>query len=76
MNGLKLLLASVCTGVGVVAFILAKAIFWPQALLMIAGTILGGHFGAWYAQKMPQQFIRWVVIVVGSGMTVYFFSKA
>src|SRR5438046_2792575 len=34
MNGLKSYLASVCNGVAIVTFIVAKAIFWPQAILM------------------------------------------
>jgi len=76
MNGLKMLLAGICTGVGVVTFIVAKTIFWMQAVPMLAGTMLGGYLGAWYAQKTPQQFIRWLVIVVGLVMTVYFFIKA
>ena len=42
---------------------------------MILGALVGGYFGAHYAQKLPQSWIRWFVIVVGTGMTVYFFWK-
>jgi uncharacterized membrane protein YfcA len=43
---------------------------------MIAGAILGGYFAAHYAQKLPQAWIRSFVILVGAGMTVYFFVRA
>src|SRR5271156_5431841 len=51
MNGVKVLLVSVVNGVAMITFILAKTIFWPQALLMIAGSLIGGYAGAHYAQK-------------------------
>ena len=37
---------------------------------------LGGYFGAHYAQKLPQSWIRAFVVVAGTGMTIYFFWKA
>jgi len=75
MNGLKSYLASVCNGVAIVTFIVAKAIFWPQAILMLTGAIIGGYGGAYYAQKMRPVLVRGFVILVGSGMTAYFFVK-
>jgi hypothetical protein len=43
---------------------------------MTLGATLGGYFAAHYAQKLPQSWIRRFVLLVGSGMTVYFFVKA
>ncbi|MFB3814823.1 MAG: sulfite exporter TauE/SafE family protein [Terriglobales bacterium] len=74
-NGLKTLLATVCNGVALVTFIIARAIVWPQAALMIVGASIGGYGGAWYAQKLPQRYVRGFAIVVGASMTVYFFVK-
>jgi len=76
MNALKSVLGMAINGVAVVAFIVARAVYWPQAVVMIAGAVVGGYFGAHYAQKLPQLWIRWFVIAVGTGMTVYFFVKA
>jgi uncharacterized protein len=73
MNGMKSLLVSVVNGVALVTFILARVIVWPQALLMLVGAMLGGYAGAHYSRKMSQQHIRWLVIVVGFGMSAYFF---
>ena len=76
MNALKTVLSSTTNGLAVITFIVARAIYWPQALVMIAGAILGGYFGAHYAQRLPQPWVRGAVILVGAGMTVYFFYKA
>jgi uncharacterized protein len=76
MNALKSILGAVINGVAALVFAVKGAIYWPQAIAMIAGALVGGYFGAHYAQKLPQAWIRGSVIVVGIGMTVYFFAKA
>jgi uncharacterized protein len=76
MNALKSVLGSVINGTAVVALVIARAIYWPQALVTTAGAVVGGYFGAHYAQKLPQSWIRGFVIAVGAVMTVYFFAKA
>jgi hypothetical protein len=75
MNGFKTLLVSVANGVAMIAFIVARAVIWPQALLMLVGAAAGGYAGAWYAQKMDPRHVRLIVICVGAAMTVYFFAK-
>jgi uncharacterized protein len=76
MNALKSILGVAINGVAAAVFVVKGAIYWPQAIAMIAGALVGGYFGAHYAQKLPQVWIRNFVIVVGAGMTVYFFVKA
>ncbi len=76
MNALKSALGAAINGVAVVAFIAARAIYWHQAVVMIAGAIVGGYFGAHYAQRLPQQWIRWFVILTGAAMSAYFFVQA
>ncbi len=76
MNALKVVLGGIINGVAVVTFMLARAVAWKAGAIMTAGAIVGGYFGAHYAQKLPQAWIRAFVIVVGTGMTVYFFWKA
>jgi uncharacterized protein len=76
MNALKSVMGFVINGVAVVAFVVAKAVYWRQGIPMIVGGIVGGYVGAHYAQRVPQLWIRRLVILVGAGMTVYFFVKA
>lgn len=75
MNGLKTLLATCGNAVAVIVFIVARAVFWPQALLMVVGAALGGYAGAWFAQKMDPKSVRYVVITIGYSMTTYFFWR-
>ena len=76
MNALKSLMGFVINGVAVVTFIVARAVYWRHGIIMIMGAIAGGYLGAHYAMKMPQVWIRWFVVAVGAGMTVYFFWKS
>jgi uncharacterized protein len=76
MNALKSILGIAINGVAAMVFVVKGAIYWPQAVVMIAGALVGGYFGAHYAQKLSQAWIRGFVILVGTGMTVYFFAKA
>lgn len=76
MNALKSVLGMAINGVAVIVFIVKGAVYWPQAIVMIAGAIVGGYFGAHYSMKLPQSWVRWFVILTGAGMTVYFFIKA
>ena len=76
MNALKSVMAFVINGVAVVTFIVARAVYWKPGVVMIVGAILGGYIGARYALKLPQAWVRVFVVLVGTGMTVYFFVKA
>jgi uncharacterized membrane protein YfcA len=75
MNALKTVLASCINGVAVITFVLARAVYWPQALVMIVGAIIGGYGGAYFARKIEQKWIRIFVIVVGFAMTLFFFVR-
>ncbi|MGA7848851.1 MAG: sulfite exporter TauE/SafE family protein [Terriglobales bacterium] len=75
MNALKVVLGGIINGIAVATFIVAHAVAWKQGSVMIVGAVLGGYFGAHYAQKLPGAWIRAFVIAVGTGMTAYFFWK-
>jgi uncharacterized membrane protein YfcA len=75
MNALKTVLATAVNGIAVVTFIVARIVDWPQALVMIVGSIIGGYGGAVLAQKVNGEVIRRLVMAVGLGMTAYFFVR-
>ena len=75
MNGVKVFLVSIVNGVAILTFIVARVIVWPQALLMIVASLIGGYAGAYFAQKMNPAHVRWVVVAVGFSMSAYFFAK-
>jgi uncharacterized protein len=76
MNALKLVLVTVINGVATATFVLTGAIVWPQALVMLAGAVLGGYTVAHFAQRLPQRLVRGIIICIGFGMTFYFLVKA
>jgi hypothetical protein len=73
MNALKVLLATVINAVASATFIIANAVIWPQAILMIIGAIIGGYGGAYFARKIEQKWIRYFVMAMGLMMSIYFF---
>src|SRR6266702_3737008 len=75
MNGMKTVLQSCINGVAVITFIIAGAVFWPEAIVMILGAIVGGFSGASLARRLDQRIVRGFVILVGTAMTIYFFVK-
>lgn len=73
MNALKVVLASIINGVAVVAFAIARLIYWPQALVMVVGAIIGGYGGAALAHYVPPRYVRWFAIAVGLTVSAYYF---
>ncbi len=75
MNAVKTLLQASINGVAVITFIIAGAVAWPQAILMVVGAIIGGYGGAYFARQIDQRWVRLFVILVGFSMTLYFFLR-
>ena len=73
MNAVKNLLAVFINGVAVLAFVIAGAVYWPQALVMVVGAVIGGYTAGVYAQLLDPKLVRWFVIGVGVALTAYFF---
>ena len=73
MNGMKNWLAACINGIAVFTFVTAGAIVWPEAVVMIAGAVLGGYSGASVAKKLNPLVVRRLVIALGFGLSLYFF---
>jgi uncharacterized protein len=73
MGAIRTLLAAAINAAAVVTFLWAGAVLWPQCVVMIAGALAGGWFGAHHAQKADPREVRYVVIGVGLAMSAYFF---
>jgi uncharacterized membrane protein YfcA len=76
MNALKSVMGFVINGVATVTFVFKGAVYWRHGIVMIVGAIAGGYLGAHYAMKVQQVWIRRFVVLVGAGMTAYFFWEA
>ena len=75
INAYKTVQAAVCNGIAIVAFVIHGVIYWKHAAIMVTGATLGGYYGAYFAQKMKQEHVRWIVITIGAGMSAYFFLR-
>jgi len=76
LNALKNLLAVLIAAVAIVVFVGGGVIAWPQAVVMIPAGALGGYAGVWMARRVPQAVLRWCVVAVGTGLTIYYFATA
>ena len=56
-------------------FLWPKLVTYRWGVKLLAGAITGGYVGAYLAQKMNPQHVRWTIIVIGLGLSAYFFVK-
>lgn len=75
MNGLKTLLTVFVNALALVAFIIEGAVAWGPGLIMVAGSVIGGYFGAAVARRIDPTWVRRFVIAIGWTMTIYFFIR-
>lgn len=73
MNGIKNLLSAVLTSIAVVAYAAGGAVYWPQALAMMASATAGGYAGAYFARRIPAQALKVGIVIVGLVMSAVFF---
>lgn len=69
-NALKNLLASLAVLAGLVLLLGAGLVAWPEALVVLAGSFLGGWIGGRASRVLPPRVIRAGVILAGTAMTL------
>ncbi|MGK5547725.1 sulfite exporter TauE/SafE family protein [Streptomyces sp. URMC 127] len=65
INALKNVLAVVVNGVAALFFVLVAHVDWTAALLIAAGSTLGGQIGAKVGRRLSPTAMRGVIVVVG-----------
>ena len=76
VNALKNLNSFVLSLLSVLAFALAGAIVWPQAVWMMLWATVGGWAGARHARRLPTPWVRLLVIATGLLMSAVFFARS
>jgi uncharacterized membrane protein YfcA len=74
MNALKNILGSLINVVASVIFICRGMVDWPKVGIMTLGAVAGYYLGSHYSQKIPQIWVRRIVLAIGfgiSGITFY-----
>lgn len=75
MNANRTLMGAAANIIAAAMFMVARKIWWPQTLVMLVGTIIGGYIGARMARKVKPVYIRAIVTVVSTGITIAFFLR-
>ena len=64
-NGLKNFFGFCINSVAALTFIAHGKVAWPEAVVMIAGSIAGGYMGARFARHIGREWARRAVVVIG-----------
>ena len=71
-NVIKNLLSALTSFVAVIVFVFQGVVAWPPALLVMAGAVIGGFLGGRLARVLPSEAMRWIVINVGTVLTIIY----
>lgn len=75
MNALKNILGSLINVVAAIMFICRGMVDWPKVGVMTAGAIAGYFLGSHYSQKIPQLWVRRIVLAIGFGISAITFYQ-
>ena len=76
MNGLKNINGLCINAVASVLFIASGQVNWHIALLMAAGSIIGGYTGAGTARRIGQRNVRRVIIGIGLALAFWLLKES
>ena len=66
LNAVKNVLAALANGVAAVLFVAVAHIAWDAAAILAGSSIVGGALGAHYGRRLPELWLRRIVIVGGT----------
>ena len=75
MNALKNILGSLINVVAAIMFICRGLVDWPKVGIMTLGAIAGYYLGSHYSQKIPQVWVRRIVLAIGFGISAITFYR-
>lgn len=75
MNALKNILGSLINVVAAIMFISRGIVDWPKVGVMTIGAITGYFLGSHFSQKIPQLWVRRIVLIVGFSISAITFFE-
>jgi len=75
-NAQRNFLVCFINGIAALLFIVIGVVNWPVALIVMAGSVAGGYFGARVARRIPDLWLRFAVTTAGAVFSIYYFMKA
>lgn len=74
-NAIKILAALLIQLMSSAALILGGLVHWPEAIVTMVASTVGGYYGVDIARRVPGRVIRAVVVATGLVLTVVFFLR-
>ncbi|HEX5586705.1 MAG TPA: sulfite exporter TauE/SafE family protein [Acidimicrobiia bacterium] len=65
LNGVKNVLALIANGVAAIVFVFSAHVAWDVSALIALGSIVGGQVGAHVGRRIPERWLRVVIVVIG-----------
>ena len=74
-NAVKNAVVMVSGAVATAIYGLSGPVAWPQALILMGGSVFGAYAGGVIAKRAPQRLLRAGLIVLGALFTIYLFVR-
>ncbi len=74
-NALKNLMITAVSLLSIAIFVAGGLVSWPESLVMMCGSALGGVGAANYARRLPQDILKSAIVVLGLSFSAYYFLK-
>jgi len=75
-NAQRNFLVCFINGMAALLFIGTGAVDWGVAVIVMAGSISGGYFGARVSKHIPNAWLRRIITAAGAIFTIYYFIEA
>jgi hypothetical protein len=75
MNANRTVMGAAANILAIALFVVAHKIWWPQTIVMLIGTAIGGYYGARMVKKVNPFYVRALVTVVSTAITILFFLR-
>jgi len=75
LNALKQTVSLTTNVSAALVFMFSKRIDWTVVLVMAMTALVGGSVGGAIASRVPPKLLRGIVISIGLGMSIYYFSR-
>jgi uncharacterized membrane protein YfcA len=76
LNAPRTLLVSTANVMAVLTFIIARAVHWPETIVMLVAAAIGGYGGAQIGRRAPPKVIRAGTLGLTAFITLVFFVRA
>jgi uncharacterized membrane protein YfcA len=75
INALKVVSTTLANGIAFLIFVFNGQVVWRYCLLAMVTCAIGGYASASLAHRVPQKFLRGLVVFIGLAMAAWFFWR-